>query len=158
MVNGCDYGPEDLLAHRAPMLLLDEILRYDRQSLCAAVKVCPGKPFCDEQGAPGWIGLEWMAQTAGAWAGARQLDAGQRVAIGFLLGTRRYQGPARFGLGRWYANVRRTLFDESAGIAVMDAALSKSRDGDAPTATSRIKLFQPPDVDGFVASQGIMDV
>lgn len=135
------------------MLLLDDILHYDSGGLCAAVHVRPEKLFCDERGVPGWIGLEWMAQTAGAWAGAQQLDSGESVDIGFLLGTRRYRGPDRFAPGTWYTVVNVVLFDEEAGIAVMDATVSSSPTGGNPDASSRIKLFQPPDVAGFNQSQ-----
>lgn len=137
------------------MLLLDDILHYDSEGLCAAVHVRPEKLFCDEGGAPGWAGLEWMAQAAGAWAGAQQLDSGQRVNIGFLLGTRRYRGPDRFAPGTWYAFVESVLFDWDSGIAVMDATLGSSPAVDEPCASSRIKLFQPPDFDTFIQTQGM---
>jgi predicted hotdog family 3-hydroxylacyl-ACP dehydratase len=135
------------------MLLLDEILRYEAQGLCAAVRVRPEKLFCDERGAFGWVGLEWMAQAAGAWAGAQQLDSGERVDIGFLLGTRCYRGPDRFAPGTWYATVDVVLFDGEAGMAVMDATVSSSPTGDTPCASSRIKVFQPPDAADFIRSQ-----
>lgn len=135
------------------MLLLDDILHYDSGGLCAAVYVRPEKLFCDERGAPGWAGLEWMAQTAGAWAGAQQLDSGGRVDIGFLLGTRRYRGPDRFAPGTWYTVVEVVLCDEEAGMAVMDATVGSSPAGGNPDATSRIKLFRPSDAAGFIQSQ-----
>jgi predicted hotdog family 3-hydroxylacyl-ACP dehydratase len=37
---------------------------------------------------PGHVGIEYMAQACGAYAGAQALDAGEPVKIGFLLGTR----------------------------------------------------------------------
>lgn len=140
------------------MLLLDDILHYDSGGLCAAVHVRPGKLFCDERGAPGWAGMEWMAQAAGAWAGAKQLDSGGSVDIGFLLGTRRYQGPDRFAPGTWYTVVEVVLFDEEAGMAVVDATVSSSPAGGNPDAISQIKLFQPPDATDFIQSQHAIQV
>lgn len=140
------------------MLLLDEIVRYDRQGLCASLRVHADAPFCDAQGAPGWLGLEWMAQAGGAWVGTQQHDWGERVDIGFLLGTRRYRGPARFAPGRWYVLVDLLLFDPAERIVAMDAVLSASPDGERPCASSRIKLFQPADVDDFIRTQNMVDV
>lgn len=143
------YQPAELLAHRAPMLLLDEILEYDAQSLNAIVEVRPGKAFCDESGAPGWVGLEWMAQTAGAWFGAHQLDNGEQVNIGFLLGTRHYRGPEHFPLGRIHAHAQVVLFDPASGIAAMDCLLRSSasninqRVDETILASARVKLYQP---------------
>lgn len=153
----CHYRPADLLAHRAPMLLLDEILHYDTNLLRAAIDVRPGRPFCDEQGAPGWVGLEWLAQAAGAWVGARQLDSGDKVRIGFLLGTRRYTGPEKFKPGRIIAETSVVLFDPASGMAVLDGTLlaSNASADHGTLASARIKLYQPPDVAKFLDEQKI---
>jgi len=73
------------------MVLLDEVLSYDDNSLHA---VCTIRPDCillpdGANALPGWLGLEIMAQGVGAWAGAHALDAGRPVQLGFLLGTRK---------------------------------------------------------------------
>ena len=73
------------------MVLLDEVLSYDSNSLHA---VCTIRPDCillpdGANALPGWLGMEIMAQGVGAWAGAHALDAGRPVQLGFLLGTRK---------------------------------------------------------------------
>ena len=83
--------PAVLLPHSGRMVLLDEVLSYDSNSLHA---VCTIRPDCIllPDGAnvlPGWLGMEIMAQGVGAWAGAHALDAGRPVQLGFLLGTRK---------------------------------------------------------------------
>lgn len=131
------------------MLLLDEILVCDERGLRAAIDIGPEKMFCDDQGAPGWTGLEWMAQAAGAWLGARQLARGQAVDVGFLLGTRHYRAPAFFAPGRVHADTTVCLQDEASGMAVIDAVL-RAADSAALLASARIKLFQPDDVGLFL--------
>lgn len=83
--------PAALLPHNGRMVLLDEVLSYDDNSLHA---VCTIRPDCilladGANALPGWLGLEIMAQGVGAWAGAHALDAGRPVQLGFLLGTRK---------------------------------------------------------------------
>ena len=83
--------PAVLLPHSGRMVLLDEVLSYDSNSLHA---VCTIRPDCillpdGTNALPGWLGLEIMAQGVGAWAGAHALDAGRPVQLGFLLGTRK---------------------------------------------------------------------
>ncbi len=83
--------PAVLLPHSGRMVLLDEVLSYDSNSLHA---VCTIRPDCillpdGANALPGWLGMEIMAQGVGAWAGAHALDAGRPVQLGFLLGTRK---------------------------------------------------------------------
>ena len=84
----CRYPIEALLAHRAPMLLLDEVIGYDDVSIAARVTIRESSLFFEAHGVPGHVAIEYMAQACGAYAGAMALDAGQPVKIGFLLGTR----------------------------------------------------------------------
>jgi len=73
------------------MVLLDEVLSYDSNSLHAVCTIRPGCILLPDgaNALPGWLGLEIMAQGVGAWAGAHALDAGRPVQLGFLLGTRK---------------------------------------------------------------------
>ena len=75
--------PAALLPHSGRMVLLDEVLSYDDNSLHA---VCTIRPDCillpdGANALPGWLGLEIMAQGVGAWAGAHALDAGRPVQL-----------------------------------------------------------------------------
>lgn len=84
----CRYPIDALLAHRAPMLLLDEVISYDDASIVARVTIRGSSLFFGAHGVPGHVAIEYMAQACGAYAGAMALDAGESVKIGFLLGTR----------------------------------------------------------------------
>ncbi|HET9679346.1 MAG TPA: hypothetical protein VFP95_02155, partial [Gammaproteobacteria bacterium] len=44
-----------------------------------------------QQGVPGWVGVEMMAQTIGVLAGLEAQQAGQDVKVGYLIGVRRYE-------------------------------------------------------------------
>src|SRR5204863_4226908 len=57
----------------------------------AEVDVAPDSLFAQADGVPAWVGIEYMAQTIAAWAGGRARRAGREPAVGFLLGSRRYQ-------------------------------------------------------------------
>ncbi len=148
------YAPSDLLVLREPMLLLDEILSCGEHGLIAAVDVWPEKMFCDAHGAPGWVAIEWMAQAAGAWLGAHQRRHDKSVDIGFLLGTRHYQGPARFELGRVHVEALDCMHDPASGLAVIDTAV-RAATTDTLLASARLKFAQPTDMERFFEDQSI---
>lgn len=80
------YSVTDLIPHRAPMALIDEIVEIDLEgkSLTAAIVI-------RSEWTGNWVAIEYMAQTAAALAGA--YDRSERpddpARPGFLLGTRR---------------------------------------------------------------------
>jgi predicted hotdog family 3-hydroxylacyl-ACP dehydratase len=84
----CPYPIAALLPHQPPMILLDKVVAYDEATLTASVGITESSLFFAREGVPGHVGIEYMAQACGAYAGARALDAGEPVKIGFLLGTR----------------------------------------------------------------------
>ena len=92
----CRYSVAELLPHRAPMILIDEILGYDDSTVIAAVEVGPQSLFLEERGVPSHVGLEFMAQTSGAFAGIIARDRSEEVRIGFVLGTRQYRAHLPF--------------------------------------------------------------
>ena len=85
------YTVDELLPHKGRMVLLDEILNWDANSLTASVCVGSNGLFVDKQNSvPAWVGIEYMAQTIAAWAGTKALQIGNPVRPGYLLGTRKY--------------------------------------------------------------------
>ena len=90
----------ELLPHRPPMILIDEIVSYDDASVVAGVTVREASLFREAEGVPAYVGLEYMAQTCGAHVGALARDRGEPARIGFLLGARQYRAHvAWFRLG-----------------------------------------------------------
>ena len=51
------------------MVLLDHVVAADDESLCAAVQVREDSLFYVDGAVGGWVGLEYMAQAIGAFAG-----------------------------------------------------------------------------------------
>ncbi|MDO4694024.1 MAG: thioester dehydrase [Eikenella sp.] len=119
--------PADLLPHSGRMVLLDQVLSYDDHNLHATATLRPDclllPPGSDRL--PAWMGMEIMAQGIGAWAGARALDQGQPVRLGFLLGTRKLQfGVPDIPVGT-VLDVRTALsWQDSSGMGVFDCSLS----------------------------------
>ena len=82
----------DLIPHRPPMLLINNLLEVNETSSSARVIVDEHAPFFEAgKGVPAWIGLEYMGQTAALIAG-HQLQLGKvGPHLGFLLGTRGFK-------------------------------------------------------------------
>ncbi len=140
---------QDLLLHRPPMLLLKSVLRWDDRGLEALVDPRDSFLFMDANGRiPSWVGIEYMAQAIGAFAGIESLQAGNPVCLGFLLGTRRY-----------CADV--THFDPSQELRVSVSELLRDESnlvlfkcelyaGEQLLANAEIKAIQPKDVDAIM--------
>ncbi|MBR1618237.1 hypothetical protein IJ670_08830 [bacterium] len=86
------YKPKDLLPHKAPMVLIDEIVDFsiEKRSLKSKATIKENDIFYDEKikGTTSLIGLEFMAQTVGCLA--QIVKKYSTPKIGFLLGTRMY--------------------------------------------------------------------
>ena len=105
----------DLIPHRPPMVLLDEILEQGPEHMRARMRVSNDKMFVDVAGNfPAWAGIELMAQTIAAYGGFQARAQGLPVQVGFLLGTRRYESEcAHFPPGTELTiSVHKLLIDE----------------------------------------------
>ncbi len=82
----------ELLPHRPPMLLLDDVLSVgDRLSESKILIDDASAFFVCGKGVPSWIAVEYMGQTAALIAGY-QLEKGiVGPHVGFLLGTRKFE-------------------------------------------------------------------
>ncbi len=108
---------EDLIPHRPPMVLIDNIesVNLESSSLVASFTA-------KEQWRGNWFAIEYMAQTAAALAGAfdKVSDDGARGRPGLLLGTRRLElGIAEFvpGVHYFVKTVREYVDGDSAAFA-----------------------------------------
>ena len=85
-----NYDLEKILPHNHPMILIDDIIEYNKeeQSLTSKVTIHEKKLFFDKSinGVPSCTGIEFMAQTIGCYAFFRNNEEPPK--IGFLLGAR----------------------------------------------------------------------
>ena len=83
---------ESVLPHAAPMILIHEMVRNGETSAESSVCITEDVMFYDAEtgGVPSYVGIEYIAQTVAAHAGAAARANGDPVRIGFLLGTRHY--------------------------------------------------------------------
>lgn len=147
-------GPiEDLVPHRASMLLVDRLLAEDAESVRVEAFVRREGVFVTETGLPAWVGIELMAQAVAVWAGLRRREKRESIQLGFLLGTRRYdcQLPV-FPVGaRLEIEARQELVSEN-GLAVFACAIF--HEGKS-VATANLNAFSPPNVDEYL--QGLLN-
>ena len=78
----------DMLPHRAPMVLLDEIVAAGPGYATCRVEIRQSSTFAENGRVPGLVAIEYMAQTVGVYAGLKARHQGLPVRIGYLLGSR----------------------------------------------------------------------
>jgi predicted hotdog family 3-hydroxylacyl-ACP dehydratase len=132
-----------LVPHAGPMVLLDRVTAADEESLVAEVTIRSDSLFCTTAGVGAWIGLEYMAQTIGAYAGYLAYQRGEKVKIGFLLGTRHYEcSRPYFTVGtRLQIHVRR-VFQSDNGMGSFECRIE---DGGAALAHVILTVYQAVD-------------
>ena len=77
-----------LLPHRAPMILLERVVRFSDEGIECVVKTT-GTPFVSENSVDIIVATEWMAQAVGTFVGAGRQKKGEEPRIGFIIGSRR---------------------------------------------------------------------
>ncbi|MCW5220043.1 hypothetical protein D5041_09740 [Verminephrobacter aporrectodeae subsp. tuberculatae] len=80
----------DLVPHSGTMRWLDRVIRVNAERAVAEADIRGTSLFVRAGRLDAWIGIEYMAQTISVWAGHRALQEGRSIALGFLVGTRRY--------------------------------------------------------------------
>jgi predicted hotdog family 3-hydroxylacyl-ACP dehydratase len=78
----------ELLPHRPPMLLVDELLECSPGRARAAVRLRADSPFMEAGRVRALVAIEYMGQTAAACAGLLARTSGGAPSVGLLLGTR----------------------------------------------------------------------
>jgi len=133
----------ELLPHAGNMVLLDELIACDDESVSARWTVKPCLLSDDSGHLPAWNGLELMAQSVAAWAGVRAKRAGEAVELGFLLGTRRYTCNVPYFPNGTELHIHgRCSLEDSSGLGVFECTLS----GPEIHAEARLNVFRPPHV------------
>ncbi|HLN26004.1 MAG TPA: hotdog family protein [Patescibacteria group bacterium] len=139
----CATPIADLLPHAPPMVLLDDVLGWDQGQVRVAVTIRPDSPFCESgRGVPAHVGIEYMAQACGVYAGLEGLSLGLPVRLGYLLGTRRFQAAVSwFRLGeRLEISVTEVFRDQSMGV--FDCRIDCAG---CEVAAAQLNVYQPED-------------
>lgn len=137
------YDIQEVLTHEAPMILIDRLISYDEESAICEVVINNTSPFYDRRlgGVPSHIGIEYMAQSIAAFAGANDLDNGREKKVGFLLGSRKYTStiPVYKKGCALHICVQR-LFQEESGLGVFDCHIILAEN---TVSTAKVNVFQP---------------
>ncbi|MFA6985640.1 MAG: hypothetical protein WC213_05500 [Arenimonas sp.] len=142
---------ESVVPHRGRMLMVDQLLASDPDSVVVSAEIRADNLFADAHGVPTWVGIEYMAQAIAAWAGCRALARNEPAKIGFLLGTRRYDTCCQhfsFGM-QLRIEATRELFGEN-GLGMFSCRIL---DGESELASAHVSVFEPPDAAAFLENQ-----
>lgn len=143
MISG--YSLEQVLPHAAPMILLTQFIEAGDNFARCSVKIDEQSPFYNKDcaGVPAYVGIEYMAQTVAAYAGANGLARGEGIKIGFLLGCRKYQPViSQFDLGDELLVHVTEVINEANGLGVFDCTISRQQD---VLVSAKLNVFQPDD-------------
>ena len=137
-----DWPLAELLPHAGDMILIDRILSFDEEQIHTRLTVKPDGLFNLPDGSlPAWVGIELMAQSVAAFAGCHARQKGNPVALGFLLGTRKFEcNVEAFPAGsELTVHGIRSLEDDN-GMGVFECHIT------APgiQASARLNVFRPP--------------
>lgn len=154
-----DYSVAELVPHSGKMSLLSEITGYGDDWLEAQVHITADSMFVDlssdKKGVPSWVGMEYLAQTIGAYAGLQERLQGGEPKLGFLVGSRKYTcSTDYFALGQTLKiKVQRELQAEN-GLSVfacrLQSAALNGGQGEAVEASANLNVFQPEDAEQFI--------
>ncbi|MBV1915847.1 MAG: hotdog family protein [Pseudomonadales bacterium] len=141
------YAVTELVPHSGKMSLLDRVTEYGEEWLQAEVTITKHSMFLAKQGVPGWVGLEYMAQTIAAFAGLQERLSDGPPKLGFLVGSRRYScSQEYFPVGQTLRLRVEREMETKAGLNVFQCSLQ----GDGVEASARLNVFQPDDAAKFL--------
>lgn len=136
--------------HRAPMILIDELVIHQENSLETLTQITTASAYFDPklQGVPNYVGIEYMAQSIAALAGVEALLRDDIVRVGFLLGTRKLAMQIEhFELGKAYRTRVERLYQEETGLAVFDCQIFEQH---TLVAQANVNVFQPQDTQAYI--------
>lgn len=134
------YPPiEAVLPHRPPMILLDRIEGRGDETITCSVRIHDESPFVLDGSVPAIVATEYMAQCVAAYAGLMELERGDPIVVGYLVGVRRAELKiARFEVGNVLTvKVRQVWGDLSLGQFDCSVELSGLR-----VASALLNVFQ----------------
>lgn len=149
-----EYSVAELVPHSGRMSLLDKIVDYGEDWLLAEVNITADAMFVEEQGVPGWIGLEYLAQAIGAYAGLQERQQGQPPKLGFLLGSRKYLCSTEyFALGETLSLKVTCSIQAENGLSAFECSLKGQVKGSTVEASASLNVYQPDDAGLFLREE-----
>ena len=141
---------EDLVLHRAPMLLVQSVIDWNEAGAEVLVDTKDSILFADSQGnIPAWVGIEYMAQAVAAYAGIVSKLNNEPLRLGFLLGTRRYSSNvSAFSPNQQLRVSVKELMRDENNLVLFDCYIFS---GDELLARAELKAIQPPNLDSILA-------
>ena len=131
---------DHLLPHRAPMILLDELISSRADQVIASVAIKEGIPFFRKGSVPVYVGLEYMAQACALWSGCLAKENNEAPAVGYLLGTRDFHATdSHFNSGEELTVVANLEYLED-GMGRFDCSIKRN---DQTVATAHVSVYQP---------------
>lgn len=140
---------EEILPHRGTMQLLDRLLTFDAEGVCAEYTPRSDAWYANSDGdMPAWIGIELMAQAIAAEVGLRKLGTGVQPKPGLVLGTRRYAARRPVFAGGEALRVSATLlYRDAGGLAAYACRIVLDTE---EVASATLTVFEPDDFPTFL--------
>lgn len=146
------YPMDWLLPHARPMILIDEVVAWDGAVMKTGLTIHAGMPFFEAgKGVPAHVAIEFMAQSCGAFIGMEAMESGEKVRIGFLLGTRNFTASRSWFPEHARLTVAVSISFRDAGMGVFECAVSQ---GDEAVAEASLTLHQPDDAQAVLLAAG----
>ncbi|MBK8817408.1 MAG: hotdog family protein [Methylococcaceae bacterium] len=136
-----DYNDvASLIPHSGQLVLLDKVVEFNDEKLVAEMTVRDDGLFGDEKVVPAWVGIEYMAQAIGAYAGIKSKLAGEPIKLGYLLGTRRFSSNvASFVVGTALTIIVKVIIQDDK-LGAFDCHIS----GEGIQIDANLTVYQPP--------------
>jgi len=139
------------LPHHGPARWIDRLLEADAEHALAECDVPAAGRLVAGGVMPAWAGVELMAQTVAAWAGARAQRAGRPVRLGFLLGARRYEAHCDGFIGGSTLRIAAHCdFVSDAGLGMFSCSIHCA---DVLLAQAQVSVFEPADATPYLNGQ-----
>jgi predicted hotdog family 3-hydroxylacyl-ACP dehydratase len=87
-------GIMDVVPHRPPMLLLDEVVAWDSKRAECRVVLRDDSPFVEGGRVASTLAIEYMAQCIAVFVGLEAYYRGEPIPLGYLVGAREISLPA----------------------------------------------------------------
>ena len=134
-----------LIPHHSTMALIDRLIEKGDDYLIASVDLSKPSLFKESDGRiPGYVGIEYMAQSVSAYSGATRLEKGEPIKLGFLLGARKYQTALSYFPKdeTIIITVKAVMIDKEFGV--FDCSITTQ--DNVIIASAQLKAIQPDDI------------